>query len=424
MARQYLKKAKGLPPQDKAQTGEIVSEMLREIQSGGEDRVAQYARDLDGWADDIVVSKDALQAAGYRLSEQMKDDIRYAHDNIRNFAEAQRDSISNFETELRPGLLTGQRVIPMQAAGCYVPGGRYSHVASALMSITTAKVAGVTDITACSPPKPGEGVPDSILFAMDLAGADRVLALGGVQGVAAMAQGLFGALPADILVGPGNHFVAEAKRQLFGPVGIDMFAGPTDSLILADETADAEMVAWDLIGQAEHGFNSPVWLATTHAPLAEAVLERIPRLIEELPEPNKSSAKEAWSALGEVMLCDTREEVAQVADDYAPEHLHVQAADLDWWLGRLKAYGSLFLGQETTVPFGDKASGPNHVLPTSRAARYTGGLSVHKFLKTVTWQRVSTEALPDLARVSASISRLEGMEGHARSAEIRLEKLF
>lgn len=424
MAVQYLKKSAGLAPQEETQTPDIVANMLREIRQGGEARVAQYALDLDGWDGDIVVSQEVIEAAKDRLSDQLKDDIRYAHDNIRQFAEAQRRSIAGFATELRPGLMTGQRMIPMQAAGCYVPGGRYAHVASALMSITTAKVAGVADITACTPAKPGEGVPDAILFAMDLAGADRVLALGGVQGVAAMAQGLFGALPADILVGPGNQFVAEAKRQLFGPVGIDMFAGPTDSFILADKTADAEMVAWDLVGQAEHGFNSPVWLATTHRPLAETVLKLVPQLIQTLPQPNQDSAGSAWASLGEVILCDTREEAAQVADDYAPEHLHVQAADLDWWLTRLQAYGSLFLGQETTVPFGDKASGPNHVLPTSRAARYTGGLSVHKFLKTVTWQKVKTEALPDLARVSAAISRLEGMEGHARSAEIRLEKLL
>ncbi|MDC0738141.1 histidinol dehydrogenase [Cognatishimia sp. SS12] len=422
MTREYLKKSVGLPPLEKQETGKIVSAMLARITAEGEEAVRAFSRELDGWQGDIIVGPDALAAAAARLPPEVKDDIRYAHGNIRAFAEAQRGSVQEFECELRPGLFTGQRVIPMKAAGCYVPGGRYSHVASALMSITTAKVAGVSDITACSPPRPGQGIPDAILFAMHLAGADRVWALGGVQAVAAMSGGLFGAMPADILVGPGNQFVAEAKRQLFGPVGIDMFAGPTDSLILADDTADAEMVALDLIGQAEHGHNSPVWLATTHRPLAEEVLRLIPGFIASLPEPNKSAAHQAWSALGEVIICSDREDMAQVADEYAPEHLHVQAADLPWWLARLQAYGSLFLGQETTVPFGDKASGPNHVLPTSRAARYTGGLSVHKFLKTVTWQRVETEALPDLARVSAAISRLEGMEGHARSAEIRLAK--
>jgi sulfopropanediol 3-dehydrogenase len=255
---------------------------------------------------------------------------------------------------------------------------------------------------------------------MHLAGASRILCMGGVQGIAAMAFGLFGAPGADTLVGPGNAYVAEAKRQLFGPVGIDMVAGPTDSLILADESADPEIVAADLVGQAEHGANSPVWLATTHRPLAEAVIDRVPALIASLPDPNRSAAQAAWRDLAEVVLCDTAEEMAAHADTRAPEHLHVQARDLDWWLGRLTAYGSLFLGEATTVAFGDKAAGPNHVLPTSGAARYTGGLSVHKFLKTVTWQKVAPQALDQLAGVTARLSRAEGMEGHARSADIRM----
>ncbi len=422
MAREFLKISTAITSQAEGDTSDIVKIMLTRIKEGGEQAVKDYACKLDHWEQDVILDRAAMDAAIATVPEHVKDDIRYAYDNIRNFAKAQLASISEFETEVRPGLIAGQRLIPLEAAGCYVPGGRYAHIASALMSITTAKVAGVADITACSPPRGSEGIPAMVLFAMDLAGADRVLSLGGVQGVAAMAQGLFGAKPADILVGPGNQFVAEAKRQLFGQVGIDMFAGPTDSLVLADETADPETVAWDLIGQAEHGFNSPVWLATTSRALGQAVLDHVDGCIAQLPEPNASSARLAWDALGEVMLCSDREEMAQLADEYAAEHLHVQAADLEWWRDRLCAYGSLFLGEETTVPFGDKASGPNHVLPTSRAARYTGGLSVHKFLKVVTWQRVTDEALPDLARVSAAISRHEGMEGHARSAEIRLEK--
>ena len=288
------------------------------------------------------------------------------------------------------------------------------------MTITTARAAGVPQVIACSPPRPGRGIPPEILFAMDLAGADIILNLGGVQGVAAMAQGLFGCTPADILVGPGNQFVAEAKRQLFGPVGIDMFAGPTDSLVIADASADPLTVAWDLAGQAEHGYNSPVWLVTDSRDLAEEVLRLVPECIAELPLPNGEQAKLAWEALGEVILCETREHMAAVADHYAPEHLHVQAEDLAWWKSRLSAYGSLFLGANTTVAFGDKASGPNHVLPTSRAARYTGGLSVHKFLKTVTWQQVDEEAVGALAQATAAISRAEGMEGHARTADIRM----
>src|SRR6056297_1056473 len=290
------------------------------------------------------------------------------------------------------------------------------------MSIATAREAGVADITACSPPNGDQGIPAPMLYAMHLAGASRILCIGGVHGVAAMAFGLFGAPAADILVGPGNAYVAEAKRQLFGPIGIDMFAGPTDSLILADDSADPETVATDLVSQAEHGVNSPVWLATTHKPLAEAVLDRVPFLIARLPEPNRAAAATAWRDLAEVVLCDTDEDMARYADDKAPEHLQVMARDLPWWRDRLRAYGSLFLGENTTVSFGDKASGPNHVLPTSGAARYTGGLSVHKFLKTVTWQTVDARALPDLARASAAISRAEGMKGHARTADIRLAK--
>ena len=259
---------------------------------------------------------------------------------------------------------------------------------------------------------------------MDLCGADVILNMGGVQGVAAMANGLFGLPKADILVGPGNQYVAEAKRILYGQVGIDMFAGPTDSMVIADATADAAMVAADLVGQAEHGYNSPVWLVTSDRGLASAVLDLVPRLIATLPALNRDSAQAAWTELAEVILCDGPEEMAQVADQVAPEHLHVQAADLEWWLNRLRAYGSLFLGEETTVAFGDKTSGPNHVLPTSGAARYTGGLSVHKFMKTVTWQRATRAAARPLAEATARISRLEGMEGHARSADIRLAKFF
>jgi sulfopropanediol 3-dehydrogenase len=259
---------------------------------------------------------------------------------------------------------------------------------------------------------------------MDLCGADVILNLGGVQGVAAMASGLFGLPKADILVGPGNQYVAEAKRMLFGQVGIDMFAGPTDSMILADASADAELVAYDLVGQAEHGYNSPVWLVTSDQALARDVMKLVPDLIESLPALNRESASAAWDNMAEVILCDGPEQMAQIADSYAPEHLHVQAQDLDWWLQRLNSYGSLFLGEETTVAFGDKAAGPNHVLPTSGAARYTGGLSVHKFMKTVTWQRATRDAARPLAEATARISRLEGMEGHARSADIRLAKFF
>jgi sulfopropanediol 3-dehydrogenase len=420
----YLKKALTTPEADHQDVRDLVQVMLARIALQGEEAVRDYSRTFDKWDGDLIVSRATLDAAAAQVPERLKDDIRFAHANIRRFAEAQKATLSDCAVEILPGLMAGQKQIPVSAAGCYVPGGRYSHVASAIMTITTAKVAGVPHIAACSPPRPGIGIPPAILFAMDLCGADVILNLGGVQGVAAMAHGLFGLPKADILVGPGNQYVAEAKRMLFGQVGIDMFAGPTDSMVLADASADAEMVAYDLVGQAEHGYNSPVWLVTSDETLAHRVIRRVPELIETLPDVNRESARAAWDNMAEVILCQDAEEMARVADDYAPEHLHVQARDLDWWLGRLTAYGSLFLGEETTVAFGDKTSGPNHVLPTSGAARYTGGLSVHKFMKTVTWQRATRTAARPLAEATARISRLEGMEGHARSADIRLAKFF
>ena len=418
-----LKTAPGQPPQTAADIADTVQVMLGRLRTGGAQTALEYARQLDGWTGEIAVPGTTIEAAIARVPQDLRDQIRWAHDNISRFAAAQRATAQDMQIELRPGLIAGQRQIPVQAAGCYIPGGRYTHIASALMSISTAREAGVPDITACSPPNGAAGIPDAMLYAMHLAGATRILCIGGVQGIAAMAFGMFGAPAADILVGPGNAYVAEAKRQLFGPIGIDMFAGPTDSLILADHTADAEVVAVDLVSQAEHGANSPVWLATTDRTLADTVMSRVPELIDTLPEPNRAAATRAWADLAEIVLCDTPEDMAHYADAKAPEHLQVMAQNLDWWRERLTAYGSLFLGENTTVSFGDKASGPNHVLPTSGAARYTGGLSVHKFLKTVTWQTVSDDAVADLARATAAISRAERMEGHALAADIRLDKL-
>ncbi|RED18847.1 Sulfopropanediol 3-dehydrogenase [Pontivivens insulae] len=419
----YLKKAVSTAETGQEDVRTRVAVMLDVLRGEGDAAAIEYARKLDGWKGPILVSRDEMAAASAKVPQELRDDIAFAHDNIRRFAEAQLATINDTEIEVRPGFIAGQKSIPMSAAGAYVPGGRYSHVASALMTITTAKVAGVRHVTACSPTRPDEGIPAAILHTMHLAGADAALNLGGVQGVAAMAFGLFGLPKADILVGPGNQYVAEAKRMLFGEVGIDMFAGPTDSLILADSTADPEIVAWDLVGQAEHGYNSPVWLVTDDRVLAEKVLKLAPRLIEELPKLNADNARAAWRDYAEVILCKDRDEMAAVSDRYGPEHLQVQAADLDWWLERLSSYGSLFLGAETTVAFGDKAAGPNHVLPTSGAARYTGGLSVHKFLKTVTWQRATVAGMRPVAEATARISRLEGMEGHARTADIRLERM-
>ncbi|MBU2957880.1 histidinol dehydrogenase [Paracoccus sp. 1_MG-2023] len=424
MSVTYLKKAARQSTTDAGETRQIVQDILAEIEAGGEDAARRYAQKFDRYEGNIVLTRDEIDAAAAQLSQQLKDDIRFAHDNVRRFAEAQKQTISDFQTEIQPGLILGQKAIPCNAAGCYAPGGRYSHVASALMTVTTAKVAGCGNISVCSPPRPGVGLNPAIVYTADLCGADQILALGGVQGIAAMAFGLFGLPQSDILVGPGNQFVAEAKRLLFGRVGIDMFAGPTDSLILADGSADPEIVAWDLVGQAEHGYNSPVWLVTDDRDLAQKVMARVPQLIGTLPELNARNATDAWRDYAEVILCDTCEEMAATSDSYAPEHLTVQADDLDWWLNRLTCYGSLFLGEETTVAFGDKASGTNHVLPTSGAARYTGGLSVHKYMKLVTWQRATRDGARPIAEATARISRLEGMEGHARTADIRLAKYF
>lgn len=422
MAVTQLKTAARSATTDAGDIEQTVRSILADIEDGGEDAARRYANKFDGYEGNLILTRDEIVAAGEQISAQIKDDIRYAYENIRKFAEAQKATIGDFEIEVRPGLFAGQRAIPCNAAGCYVPGGRYAHIASAMMTVTTAKVAGCRHIVACSPPQKGQGLHPAIVYTADLCGADAILAMGGVQGVAAMANGLFGLPRADILVGPGNQFVAEAKRLLFGQVGIDMFAGPTDSLIVADDSADPEFVAWDLVGQAEHGYNSPVWLITDDRGLAERVMARVPALIASLPEMNGRNAAAAWRDYAEVFLCDSREEMAALSDRIAPEHLHVQARDLDWWLGRLSCYGSLFLGEETTVAFGDKASGTNHVLPTSGAARYTGGLSVHKYMKLVTWQRARADAVLPLAEATARISRHEGMEGHARTADIRIAK--
>ena len=424
MSVEYLKKASRRSTDDASDIRAAVLDILNRIEAGGDEAAKQYAARFDRYDGNIVLARDEIEAAAEQVPRKLKDDIRFAWDNVRRFAEAQKDTIRDMQIEISPGLIAGQKAIPCKAAGCYAPGGRYSHVASALMTVTTAKVAGCGHIAACSPPRPGIGIAPAIVYTADLCGADTILALGGVQGIAAMAFGLFGLPRADILVGPGNQYVAEAKRILFGRVGIDMFAGPTDSLILADETADPDIVAWDLVGQAEHGYNSPVWLATTHRPLAERVLELVPLCIETLPDLNRKSAEAAWQDMAEVMVVSDRETLVRIADDYAPEHLHVQAADLDWFLGRLQCYGSLFLGEETTVAYGDKSAGPNHVLPTSGAARYTGGLSVHKYMKLVTWQRATRDGAKPVAEATARISRLEGMEGHARTADIRLKKYF
>ena len=420
----YLKKADKTPETETATAQAVVTDMLAQIGRDGEAAVRAYAKKLDQWDGEIVLTPAQIQARAAEVPAQVKRDIDFAIAQVSAFAHAQRESMHEFSVGLHPGVTAGQRVLPVNVAGCYAPAGRYAHIASAYMGVATAKAAGVQTIIACSGPFRGGPMHPYLLYAFDRAGADVIMTLGGVQAIATMAEGLFTGKPADVIVGPGNKFVAEAKRALFGKVGIDVFAGPSEVAVIADDSADAEIVASDLVGQAEHGHESPAWLFTTCRPLAEAVMKRVPELIATLPPIARDAAVCAWRDYGEVILCDTREEMAAVSDRYASEHLEVHTRDLDWWLKNLTCYGSLFLGEETTVAFGDKASGPNHVLPTKGAARYSGGLSVHKFMKTLTWQRMTREAARDIGEVTARISRLEGMEAHARTADDRLAKYY
>ena len=420
----YLKKASKTPESETATAQAVVSEMLATIARRGEAAAREYAQRLDQWDGDIVLTRAEIDRRAAEVPAQVKRDIDFAIEQVSAFALAQRKSMHEFEVGLHPGVSAGQRVLPVNVAGCYAPAGRYAHIASAYMGVATARAAGVKTIIACSGPFRGGPMHPYLLYAFNRAGADVIMTLGGVQAIASMAQGLFSGKPADVIVGPGNKFVAEAKRALFGQVGIDVFAGPSEVAVIADDSADAAIVASDLVGQAEHGHESPAWLFTTSRALAEDVMQRVPKLISKLPPTARDAAASAWRDYGEVMLFDTREEVAALSDRYASEHLEVHARDLDWWLSTLTCYGSLFLGEETTVAYGDKASGPNHVLPTKGAARYSGGLSVHKFMKTLTWQRMTREAARDIGEVTARISRLEGMEAHARTADDRLAKYY
>jgi sulfopropanediol 3-dehydrogenase len=417
-----LKIASKTPETETDTARKVVTEMLAAIEAGGERAVKDYALKLDRWSGPIVLDTATIAERTKDVPQAVKDDIVLAASQVRRFAEAQKASCSDFAVEISPGLMLGQKMVPVNTAGCYVPTGRYAHIASAYMSIATAKAAGVKTVVACSAPYRGENIHPSVLYAMTVAGADVIMCLGGVQAIAAMTSGLFTGKPADIIVGPGNKFVAEAKRMLFGKVGIDVFAGPSEVAVLADDTADPMIVATDLVGQAEHGHESPAWLITDSRRIADEVSALIPKLIEALPPTARDAAGAAWRDYGEVVLCDTRAEMAQVSDEYACEHLEVHCADLDWWHANLTNYGSLFLGEETNVAFGDKVSGPNHILPTKFAARYSAGLSVHKFLKPLTWQKMTRDACKILAPVSARISRLEGMEAHARTSDVRMVK--
>lgn len=421
MTATYLKRAEPGASTDDAGITNRVAEMLDKIRAEGEGAAAAYARDLDGFEGDFVLSEETRDRLIARVPAETRDDITFAWRQIKRFAEAQRASLSEFQIETEPGVTLGQRIVPVQVAGCYVPGGRYAHAASALMSVTTAKVAAVPTVVACSPPRDGTIHP-AVVFAMDLAGADVILQMGGVHAVASLAFGLFGIPPADLLVGPGNAYVAAAKRQLFGEVGIDVVAGPTESAIIADARADPHAIAVDLASQAEHGPDSPVWLITSSREVAERVMTLLPVVAAAMP--NHETVMAAWTRHAEVVLCDSREEMVRISDAYAPEHLQIMADDHGWWLTHLSNYGSLFLGEGSTVTHGDKCSGTNHILPTRGAARYTGGLNVHKFLKVLTWQTLDEQANLSFSAVGSRISRVEGMEGHARACDWRLRRYY
>ena len=423
MAIKYIKKADKTASTDEVETRQRVQDILKDIEQKRDEGIREISRKFDKYEGDVVISREKIEAVIKSLDQKVKDDVQFSYDRVRKFAEHQLKHLNNnFEVELSPGLFAGQKLIPVNSVGCYVPGGRYNNIASAVMSITTAKVAGVKNVIAASPPKDENGANPIIIYTANLCGADVIMNVGGIAAIGAFAYGCFGNPEVDMIVGPGNQYVAEAKRLLFGKVGIDLFAGPTEIGIIADHAADQEIIAADLVGQAEHGPNSPAWLYTTDQSLCDYVIKRVPELIAELPETSRNNADAAWRDYGEVVLCDTNEELCQVSDEYAPEHLEVQAENLDWWSEKLQNYGSLFLGEETTVAYGDKCSGPNHILPTKGAAKYTGGLYVGKFIKTVTFQRMTKESNKEVGAAAARISRLEGMEAHARTGDVRLRK--
>lgn len=425
MARRYLKPPN--PPSTEAddQLRATVSEMLRDIEAGGIDAVRRFSETLDGWSpESFVVSDEEFERAAGQVSEDLKGHIAFAQRQIGSFARAQRETLQDLEVEVAPGVTLGHRHIPVDCVGAYVPGGRYPMLASSFMTVLVAKEAGVADVIACAPPQRERGIHPAMLYAMRTSGADAVVCLGGVQALAAMAFGLLEGLPAvDMLVGAGNAYVAEAKRQLFGRVGIDLLAGPTEVLVIADETADPRLLAADLLGQAEHGPNSPAGLIAIGEQTAEAVAAQIGEVLRELPTRDVAGA--AWENHGWIAIVDDDDEAIALADEVASEHLEVQVQEpkLDEYRLRLRNYGSLFLGEEATVAYGDKAVGTNHVLPTSRAARYTGGLWVGKFLKTCTYQRLSKEGTRQVAPAAEAISLAENFSGHALTARMRLERI-
>ena len=419
----FLKKAKPVEARkaDDLKTRDSVETILYDIEDRGEAAIRDYSQKFDNWnPENFVLSDEEIQACIALVDPKDLDDIRFAQEQVRNFALHQKAALKDIEVETLPGVILGHKNVPMNAVGCYVPGGKYPLVASAHMSVVTAKAAGVKRVIAAAPPFKGKPHP-AIVAAMHMAGADQILVLGGVQAIGAMALGMGDIAPVDFLVGPGNHFVAEAKRQLFGRVGIDLLAGPTETLIIADETVDGEICATDLLGQAEHGPNSPAVLITNSGKLARDTMQEVERLLEILP--TAEIARQAWDNYGEVILCESYEDMLHEADFLASEHVQVMTQDPDYFLENMTNYGALFLGPRTNVAYGDKVIGTNHTLPTKKAARYTGGLWVGKFLKTCTYQRILTnEASAHIGRYCSRLCALEGFAGHGEQANVRVRR--
>ena len=417
----YLKRAAPATPQRSAEVETTVRAMLTDIAENRDAAVRRYARQLDAWEkDDFRVSDDEIRRVERQLPETFKEDFAYCHRQITSFARRQLDSMQGFEMEPEPGIVLGQKLLPVGSVGCYIPGGKYPLISAAIMSIGTARAAGVDLVISCAPPRQGHGIFPHTLYAMHTCGADQIFVIGGVQALAAMAYGCVGMPAVDLITGPGNPYVAEAKRQLFGVAGIDLLAGPTEILIIADESADPELVATDLLGQAEHGPDSPAWLITTSRLLGEAVLAEVDRQLQTLPTADIAGA--AWRSLGEVVVVDDDDAAIAASDAYAPEHLEVMTANNDYYLAKLRNYGSLFLGEESTVAYGDKGVGTNHTLPTGRAARYTGGLWVGKFIKTLTYQRLTPEASRRIAPLMSRMCEAEGMLAHQITADVRFRR--